>query len=331
MMEHDSETNAKNDNKDFDPVSAKRKIDEALAILRDIGLPESQQNERSALTLLALLDLKPNNQWSEASNPALRIFDIMKFISDFYGRKYAPNTRETIRRFTVHQFLQAGLLIENPDNPSRPVNSPHYKYQIEPNLLNLLRTYGTAEWELNLRSYLSVNEKLKSYYREKREMQLIPLKTSNIMIKLSPGGQNELIKKIIEEFCPRFTPEGVVVYIGDAKKKKAYFNETLLKKLGVTVDEHGKMPDVVVYFEEKNWLVLIEAVTSHGPIDFKRQIELKNIFKTSTAGLVLVTAFLDRKSMAKYLNQIAWETEVWIAEAPDHLIHFNGERFLGPY
>jgi hypothetical protein len=35
--------------------------------------------------------------------------------------------------------------------------------------------------------------------------------------------------------------------------------------------------------------------------------------------------------MSRYLGEIAWETEVWVADAPSHLIHFNGERFLGPY
>jgi hypothetical protein len=97
------------------------------------------------------------------------------------------------------------------------------------------------------------------------------------------------------------------------------------------VDEHGKMPDVVVYHEEKNWLVLIEAVTSHGPVNPKRRLELRELFAASKVPLVFVTAFLDRKTMVRYLGDIAWETEVWIAESPTHLVHFNGERFLGPY
>jgi adenine-specific DNA-methyltransferase len=77
--------------------------------------------------------------------------------------------------------------------------------------------------------------------------------------------------------------------------------------------------------------VLIEAVTSHGPVDIKRHNELKHLFRGSKAGLVFVTAFESRKAAFKYLTQIAWETEVWCADEPDHLIHFNGERFLGPY
>ena len=91
------------------------------------------------------------------------------------------------------------------------------------------------------------------------------------------------------------------------------------------------MPDVVVYFPDKNWLVLIEAVTSHGPVNPKRLTELKTLFAGSEAGMVFVTAFLNRRGLHKYLGDVAWETEVWVADSPDHMIHFNGERFLGPY
>jgi hypothetical protein len=97
------------------------------------------------------------------------------------------------------------------------------------------------------------------------------------------------------------------------------------QKLGVKIEEHGKMPDVVVHHVARNWLVLIEAVTSHGPVNPKRRQELKGLFAGSKAGLVFVTTFHDRHKM------ISWETEVWVAESPTHLIHFNGERFLGPY
>ena len=154
---------------------------------------------------------------------------------------------------------------------------------------------------------------------------------SGTTINLTPGGQNVLVKKILDEFCSRFTPGGKVIYVGDTGKKWAYFDSGLLAKLGVTIEEHGKMPDVVVHHQAKDWLVLIEAVTSHGPMNPKRRRELKELFKGSKAGLVFVTAFLDRKTLVKHLNDIAWETEIWIAEHPSHLIHFNGERFLGPY
>ena len=163
-------------------------------------------------------------------------------------------------------------------------------------------------------------------------MALVPVRLpSGKRVSLTAGGQNELVKRIIEEFCPRFTPGGIVVYLGDTGQKQRHVEAGYLERLGVEIDEHGKMPDVVVHLKEKNWLVLVEAVTSHGPIGIKRHNELKALFESARSGLVFVTTFLTRRAMTKYLGEIAWETEVWIAEAPSHIIHFNGERFLGPY
>ncbi len=309
-----------------------RRTEEAKAVLRDIGLPPAQQNERSALTLLALLHLKPDSPWSDASNPLAGITPIMEFIAKYYGKQYAPNTRETIRRQTVHQFLEAGILVANPDKPSRPPNSPKTVYQVEENTLKLLRAYETDSWTETLKIYLTSVETLQGRYALEREMAWIPVTVApGKTISLSPGGQNVLIEQIINEFCPRFTPGGKLIYVGDAANKWGYFDSESLEALGVTVDAHGKMPDVVVHYVEKNWLVLIEAVTSHGPVDPKRRNELEIVFKDSTAGLVFVSAFLNRSDLAKYLSSISWETEVWIAQSPTHMIHFNGERFLGPY
>jgi hypothetical protein len=163
-------------------------------------------------------------------------------------------------------------------------------------------------------------------------MQRIPVVLpSGETFKLSPGGQNVLIKEILDEFATRFTAGGEVLYVGDTDEKFAFFAEDRLHALGVAIDSHGKMPDVIIYHTAKNWLVLIEAVTSHGPIDPKRRKELAQLFGSARVGLVYVTTFLTRSAMREYLADISWETEVWVAEAPSHLIHFNGERFLGPY
>lgn len=136
---------------------------------------------------------------------------------------------------------------------------------------------------------------------------------------------------MIESFAPRFAPGCTLAYAGDTGDKWGYFDKALLEKLGVSIDAHGKMPDVVLYYRSRNWLLLVESVTSHGPMDAKRHRELAQLFAKSTAGLVYVTAFPNRSVMARYLGEIAWESEVWVADAPTHLIHFNGVRFLGPY
>lgn len=315
-----------------DPVAATKHLQEALEVLKLLGLPKAQINERSALTLLALLDLTPERQWSQASQPMLGITPMMDFMDQSYGKKYAPNSRETVRRQTVHQFLDAGLIVANPDDPKRPINSGKNVYQIESSALEMLRTYGTPQWDKNLNAYLASVETLIKRYAQERQMARIPVQIApGKTITLSPGGQNVLVEQIIHEFASRYTPSAEMIYVGDTDDKFAYFDEAALTALGVTMNSHGKMPDVIIHYTDKNWLILIEAVTSHGPINPKRQAELKRLFSHSTAGLVLVTAFLSRKSMLEYFPEISWETEVWLAEEPDHLLHFNGERFLGPY
>lgn len=310
----------------------KKRTDEASAALEALGLPREQQGERSALTLLALLNLTPETSWAEASSPLLGITPMMAFFAAHYAKTYKPNTRETVRRRTVHQFLDAGLVTVNPDDPQRPTNSPKAVYQIEQGALELLRTFGTDEWERSLTAYLSAVETLKSRYAQERAMARIPLALGQGReITLSPGGQNVLVEQIIREFAPRFTPGAVPLYVGDTDDKFAFYDREGLAALGVVIDAHGKMPDVVLHDVARGWLVLVEAVTSHGPVDPKRRRELGALFAGATAGLVFVTAFLSRRALVSYLGDISWETEVWVAESPSHLIHFNGERFLGPY
>ena len=130
-----------------DPVQAKKRIDEALSIIKALDAPREQQNERSALTLLSLLEMKPDSRWSKAKNPLMGITPMMDFFHAHYGKRYAPNSRETVRRQTIHQFLHANIVTINPDNPERPTNSPHAVYQIEAGLLQLLRTFGTRKWK----------------------------------------------------------------------------------------------------------------------------------------------------------------------------------------
>jgi adenine-specific DNA-methyltransferase len=309
-----------------------RRLAEALTILKALSVPREQQNERSALVLLALLGMTPAKQWRSAETPLLGITEMMDLFRDHFGKRYAPNSRETVRRFTVHQFVQMGLVVANPDDPGRPVNSPDNRYQAAPALLKLARTYGSRRWKDSLAGFLKNADGLGRLHSREREMVLIPVTLPNgTKLKITAGGQNVLVKKIVEDFCPRFTPDGVVVYVGDTGDKQLHIESGYFEQLGVKIDEHGKIPDVVVHLPERNWLVLIEAVTSHGPIGLKRHNELKDLFKGARAGLVFVTSFLTRRAMTKYLADIAWETEVWVAEAPSHIIHFNGERFLGPY
>ena len=196
---------------------------------------------------------------------------------------------------------------------------------------DVIREASSSQFQAVLAAYLADVPGLQAQYDAARAMHRIPVTLpGGEALTLSPGGQNVLLKQIVENFCPYFTPGGLVLYVGDADSKWAGFDETGLAELGVFVDEHGKMPDLVVYLRDKHWLVLLEAASSHGPVDAQRHGELGRLFANSTASLVYVSCFPSRSEMRKYLTDIAWETDVWCADNPTHLIHFNGERFLGP-
>jgi len=297
-----------------------------------LGFAGRQSNEVAGYALLALLNLKPAQQWSEVASPLRGITPIIEFVDESYGVRYAPNTRETIRDEAVKYFVEAGMVVRNPDDAGRPTNSGKTVYQIEPHALELMRSFGSLDWAGKLRTYQASRERIRRELERERTLARIPVRLpTGRTVNISPGGQNPLIKTVIEEFCPRFVAGSTVAYIGDAEDKFLHLDVEYLRRLDVVVPAPAKMPDIVIHDAGRNWLLLIEVVTSAGPVDGKRRKELKDLFKGCKAGLVFVTAFESRRAMQSFLTQISWETEVWVAEDPDHIIHFDGERFLGPY
>lgn len=308
------------------------KIDQAIGIIAALGYPRAQLNERSALVLLALVQLKQRGSWKDLKNPLLGVRAILDFCRNDYAKPYAENSRESFRKETLHQFVAGGLVLQNPDQPGRPPNSPKWCYQIAPDAKILLETYGTPAWNGALAHYLGKSSTLAARYAAEREMEMTPcILPDGETLKLSPGPHSELIAQIVQEFAPRFVPGSRLIYIGDTGNKSIIFDQGGFAELGIVLHGRGKLPDVVFHDRKRNWLVLVESVTSVGPMDGKRHVELTDLFAKSTAGLVFVTAFPDRALMARFLGDLAWETEVWCASDPSHMIHFNGDRFLGPH
>ena len=316
------------------------KIEEAKTILEALGLPKRQQNDRSALTLLALCQVKTKTKWKNATALSMSVMGnksnakydgIMRFMAEEYDKVYAENSRETIRRQTLHQFVQAGVANHNPDNPVLATNSKDNHYRISPEALKVVQSYGSRNWKKEVESFQEKVGSLKERYSKKREYRKIPLVLKDgTKMSFSPGKHNELQIDIIKEFAPRFAPGSQLLYVGDTAKKDLYRNDEALKKIGIPINQHSKLPDVVIHDTKRNWLFLIEAVTSHGPISPKRIVELEKLLKKCDIGKVYVTAFIDLKEFKRHTNDIAWETEVWLSEIPDHMIHFNGDRFMGP-
>ena len=309
-----------------------KRIVEAIDILGQFGLPRAQINERTAYCLLALLNITPDKAWGEAGSPLVGITPMMDFAREYYGKDYAPNTRETFRRFSMHQMVQAGIALYNPDMPDRPTNSPKAVYQISPAALDVIKAYGSRDWTGKLAAFKSMASTLTAQYAKERLMDMVKVKIrKDLQVSLSPGKHNELIRAIIEDMAPRFIPGSTLVYIGDTGEKWGFFDDALSARLGFSVEVHGKMPDVILWQEEKNWLVLVESVTSHGPVDSKRYIELSELFSSVHADKVFISAFPDKRTFARFAPDVAWETEVWVADNPTHMVHFNGDKFIGPY
>lgn len=303
-----------------------KKIEETREFLQTIGMPKAQQADICCYVILAMAGVKPDMSWSEATNEWIRIHDIIQFVNAFYGMSYAENSRETFRKQALHRFRTAALIEDN----GTATNSPNYRYRLTEETVQILRTMGTPKWGESIKRFLCYHEKLIDLYASKKKMTMMPVNINGENFKFSAGKHNELQKAIIEEFAPRFAPNSECLYVGDTIEKDLVKNVEKLKELGFEITLHDKMPDVVLYREDKNWIYFVESVTSVGPMDPKRILEITEMTKDVTAGKIFVTAFLDFKTYKKFAEELAWETEVWIAEMPEHMIHLNGDRFMGP-
>lgn len=311
--------------------------EEAKRLLKLFDFDEKRTNDMAARTLLSLLNLREGDTWDQATNNRIGVRGLMDWMRNNLDFPIAENSRETVRREVLHQFVAAAFCEHNDDDPNRPTNSSKNVYRVSPNALNVIRMYSgsndnSSEFTIALEEYLADFQSLVELQREERRMTKIPVRMpSNEIEYINPGGQNKLIKAMVEEFCPRFVPGGRVLYIGDADNKTVHYDNELFSSLGINLDMHGKIPDLVVYQEDKNWLFLMEAVTSHGPVSALRKKDLESLFGESKAGIVYVSCFPNRQVLRSHLKDIAWETEVWLESDPTHMIHFNGSRFMGPY
>lgn len=289
-------------------------------------MPKQQQQEMCCLTLLALSNVKQLSKWQDATNNWIRIHDIIQFAGDEYDKEYAENSRETIRKQALHHYRNAALIEDN----GKATNSPNYRYRLTNEALSLIKEIGTHRYADALAAFNKAHVSLVDQYASKKKMQKMPVHINGRKLTFSPGKHNQLQKTILEDFAPRFCPNAQCLYVGDTINKDMILNEAALQKLGFSISQHDKMPDVVLYSPTKNWIFFVEAVTSVGPMSPKRLLELNEMTANVKAGIIYVTAFPDRKTFQKFFSELAWETEVWLSNAPDHMIHLNGDKFLGP-
>ena len=302
------------------------KLEEAKNILSELKVPPKQQSDLCGYVILAMADIKKNDEWANATNKWIRIHDVIAFIREFYEVSYAENSRETFRKQAMHHFRNAAFIEDN----GKATNSPNYRYRLTDEMLLLVKTFQSSLWEEQKNIFLKSHQNLIDLYSSKKAVRRMPVKINGDEFTFSPGKHNQLQKFIIEEFAPRFAENSECLYVGDTIQKDLVKNEEKLKELGFEITLHDKMPDVVLYSEDKNWIYFVESVTSVGAMEPKRIKEIEEMTENVSAGKIYVTAFLDFKTFKKFSESLAWETEVWIADMPDHMIHLNGDKFLGP-
>lgn len=308
------------------------KLECVKELLNRIGMPPAQQSTLCCLTLLAMAGVKKNDSFNNATNNWVRIHDVISFIDEEYNVIYAENSRETFRKQAMHHFRTAAIIEDN----GKATNSPNYRYRITEEFLRVIKDIKEVDVMVNedddfeVVKFLKRHQSLKEIYASKKKMEKMPVKINGADFTFSPGKHNQLQKAIIEEFAPRFAPGSECLYVGDTTEKDLVKNIEKLRELGFEITLHDKMPDVVLYREDKDWIYFVESVTSVGPMDPKRLIEIGQMTDKVKSGMIFVTAFLDFKTFKKFSDKLAWETEVWIADMPNHMIHLNGDKFLGP-
>lgn len=264
-------------------------------------MPETQQSDVCCYVILAMASIKPEMPWSEATNEWIRIHDMIKFANTYYGVNYAENSRETFRKQALHQFRTAALIEDN----GKATNSPNYQYRLTAETLELIKAIQTSSWLAALKRFLILHDKLVDIYTSKKKMTMIPVKINGNEFKFSSGKHNELQKAIIEEFAPRFAQNSECLYVGDTIEKDLVKDTKKLAELGFEITLHDNMPDVVLYREDKDWLYFIESVTSVGPMNPKRILEIEEMTRRVVSGKIYVTAFLDFTTYKKFSQQLA--------------------------
>lgn len=318
--------------------STKKLINEALDILSSAGIPFSGKGvrglEKMALAFLAVAGV--TRTWREAKGQNehrhLKTRDIIKFINENYEENISPGSYDDVRRKDLKLLVLADLVLNSANNPNAAPNDPTRGYTLNSEFKSLVNYYGTEQWAIKLKLFTKNRPSLAEMLQRKREMPKVRVTLpSGQALDFSSGGHNQLQREIIEEFLPRFGAGCTVLYIGDATDKYLLRNDDQLKELGFFELTHDSLPDIVAYSEERNWLFLIEAFHTSGPMSEERMLELKKALSGCKADLIFVTAFTSKSDYKKNAAEIGWESEVWTADNPDHLIHFNGDKFLGPY
>lgn len=310
-------------------------IGQMLSVLEQTGIPVENEPPRTrrriAEAALAVAGISKSFVEAKSSDDGrfLTTRQIIAFENELLGGNYSPGSYDDVRRKHLILLTTAGHVISSSSLESQSTNNPTRGYATSPAFATLLRAFGTSDWTAALAEFTKQRESLRLELERKREMKKIPvLLPSGTEVRLSSGEHNALQRDIVQEFLPRFGFGAEVLYLGDSIDRFLVRDTDKLSSLGFFVVEHDELPDVIAYSAAKNLLFLIEAVHSSGEMTELRVRKLKSKLTKCKASIVFVSAFASRAVFRKFSANLAWESEAWIAESPDHMVHFNGWKFL---
>lgn len=317
------------------PKKVAKNIYAILGILKEVGIPfeglTPLRLQRMAQACMAIGGIKES--FSEVKSVKdgifLRTREILQFENENYGENISPGSYDDIRRKDLKLLVLGDIAINSSSMESQATNDGSRGYCLSDEFAELLLAYGTEHWAESLVAYKQKVQDLKEALLQKREAERIPVTLpSGEKLLLSWGEHNQLQKAIIENFLAIFGRGCEVLYVGDTCNKLLHTDEDELRELGFFELKHDELPDVLAYNREKNLLFLVEAFHCTGQWDSTRLFKVKNKLANCKADVVFVSAFETLEQFRTKSNNIAWETEVWIADMPEHMIHFNGWKFL---
>ncbi len=317
----------------------KKLIREALQIIIALGIPvddlTERQKEKMAMAFLAVGNVKTSTGWKKIKDSNNDYAVTTREIIDFHNSNLEENisrgSYDDIRRKDLARLILATIVVNS--KPGSNTSNPTRGYKINSEYSRIIRNYGQSDWFAQVAAFNRMHPTYSDRISTKRELPKLSVRTPDgKTIHLQDGEHNAIQKQIIEEFLPRFGHNAIVLYCGDSDNKYGLIHEKeKLQEIGFSDLKQSILPDVVAYSTEKNWIFLIEAYHTSNPITPERKLELQQVMGEHAKNAVFVTAFENISVYKNCPEDLAWETEVWIATEPDHMIHRNGFRFMGPY
>ncbi len=304
---------------------ARLDLEEVKVLMRQLGLDRRLITDQSAICLLALADGVERNgllPGKRRLRDGARIHDIIEFARQECGREVAENTRESYRKLSLRPLCEEGLVIRH----QLSTNDPKTFYRLHPEMLRVLTCPAPLErrW---LAQELATRLSQGQTWKQQRRRAEVPVEVGLPQpFFLSPGAHSRLAAEVVEVYATAFLRTPQVIYLGDTRQKKGYQNRDLMRELNLPLHVTAGLPDVILLDESDRLLVVVEVVASSGPITPARLVRLQELVYSPVAMGYrprYVTAFPSRRVFRRFVEEIAWGTQVWIASEPEQVITFG--------